>query len=218
MALNLKNAEVERLAAEVASLTGESKTEAIRRALLERRRRLKGTPPAENRARVLAFLQERVWPTIPADQLGRRLTRADEDEYPRLRAGWRVTLDSSALVAILFSEPGFLDLVDCILEADTVRVGAPTLVETGMVLAGRRGSREAHELDELVNELAVTIVPFGEAEWRVADHSLQSVRTGTPQGGPELRRLSLLRLRSDRRRFAAFVGDDFGHTDIVPAM
>ena len=30
MALNLKNAEVERLAAEVARLTGESKTEAIR--------------------------------------------------------------------------------------------------------------------------------------------------------------------------------------------
>ena len=42
MALNLKNAAVERLAAEVARLTGESKTEAIRRALDERRRRLKG--------------------------------------------------------------------------------------------------------------------------------------------------------------------------------
>jgi hypothetical protein len=41
MALNLKNAQVERLAAEVAKLTGESKTEAIRRALEERRRRLK---------------------------------------------------------------------------------------------------------------------------------------------------------------------------------
>ena len=35
MALNIKNAEVERLAAEVARLTGESKTEAIRRALDE---------------------------------------------------------------------------------------------------------------------------------------------------------------------------------------
>ena len=35
MALNLKNAAVERLAAEVARLTGESKTEAIRRALAE---------------------------------------------------------------------------------------------------------------------------------------------------------------------------------------
>jgi len=33
MALNIKNPEVERLAADVARLTGESKTEAIRRAL-----------------------------------------------------------------------------------------------------------------------------------------------------------------------------------------
>ena len=45
MALNLKNDEVERLAAEVAGMTGESKTEAIRRALDERKRRLKAAPP-----------------------------------------------------------------------------------------------------------------------------------------------------------------------------
>ena len=39
MALNLKNAEVERLAAEAVRLVGESKTKAIRRALEERRQR-----------------------------------------------------------------------------------------------------------------------------------------------------------------------------------
>src|SRR6266446_5355278 len=55
MALNLKNAEVERLAAEVARLTGESKTEAIRRALDERRRRLKGID--QRRARVVRLLE-----------------------------------------------------------------------------------------------------------------------------------------------------------------
>jgi antitoxin VapB len=40
VALNIENAEVERLADEVAKLAGESKTEAGRRALLERRQRL----------------------------------------------------------------------------------------------------------------------------------------------------------------------------------
>lgn len=79
MALNIKNAEVERLAAEVARLTGESKTEAIRRALDERRRRLKGTSPGDRRARVLTFLKKKVWPAIPKEQLGRRLTREEED-------------------------------------------------------------------------------------------------------------------------------------------
>ncbi|MDQ3170280.1 MAG: type II toxin-antitoxin system VapB family antitoxin [Acidobacteriota bacterium] len=79
MPLNIKNAEVERLAAEVARLTGESKTEAIRRALDERKRRLKGPSLVARRARVVAFLEKRVWPTIPKDQLGRRLTREEED-------------------------------------------------------------------------------------------------------------------------------------------
>ena len=79
MPLNIKNAEVERLAAEVARLTGESKTEAIRRALDERRRRLKGASANDRRARILKFLQTRVWPTIPKAQRGRRLTREQED-------------------------------------------------------------------------------------------------------------------------------------------
>ena len=71
-----------------------------------------------------------------------------------------MTLDSSALIAILFSEPGYLDLVDAILEADLVRVGAPTLVEAGIVLGRRRGSPAGRELEGLVRELGLTVQPF----------------------------------------------------------
>ena len=80
MALNIKNDEVERLAADVARLTGESKTEAIRRALEERRGRLKSASRSTRRAGVLRFLEKKVWPTVPESQVGRRLTRAEEDE------------------------------------------------------------------------------------------------------------------------------------------
>ena len=79
MALNLKNAEVERLAAEVARLTGESKTEAIRRSLEERQRRLKGSTTDGQRERVLRHLRSKVWPKIPKGQLGKRLSRKEED-------------------------------------------------------------------------------------------------------------------------------------------
>ena len=79
MALNLKNTDVERLAAEVARLTGESKTEAIRVALEERRRRLRAVAPSERRARLLKLLRERVWPAIPKTELGRRLSPEEED-------------------------------------------------------------------------------------------------------------------------------------------
>jgi antitoxin VapB len=80
VALNLKNAAVERLAGEVARLTGESKTEAIRRALEERRRRLKGPSIEQRRTRVLGLLEKKVWPTLPDGERGRRLTRAEEDD------------------------------------------------------------------------------------------------------------------------------------------
>lgn len=81
MALNIKNEEVEHLAAEVARITGESKTEAIRRALAERRQRLAyRVNPGDRRVRALRFLEDEVWPRIPAGELGRRLTREEEDE------------------------------------------------------------------------------------------------------------------------------------------
>jgi len=79
MALNLKNPDVERLASEVARLTGESKTAAIRRALEERRLRLTAPSSKAKRTRVLRFLRTKVWASIPKEQLGRRLTSAEED-------------------------------------------------------------------------------------------------------------------------------------------
>lgn len=80
MALNIKNAEVERLVADVARLTGESKTEAVRQAMLERKRRLVhrvGT--ADREARTRRFLERDVWPLVPPHELGRRLSSAEED-------------------------------------------------------------------------------------------------------------------------------------------
>lgn len=81
MALNIKNPEVERLAEMVASMTGESKTEAIRRSLAERRDRIALQHPNPKRGRdFLRYLEEEVWPNAPAHQLGRRLSRDEEDE------------------------------------------------------------------------------------------------------------------------------------------
>jgi antitoxin VapB len=81
VALNIKNEEVERLATEVARLTGESKTEAVRRALMERRQRLAyRISPTDREGHALRFLEREVWPRIPEGQLGRHLDAGDEDE------------------------------------------------------------------------------------------------------------------------------------------
>lgn len=79
MAMNIKNPLVERLASDVARMTGESKTEAIRKALEDRKRRLMGTPADDRRAAVLGFLKKKVWAGLPKNQIGRPLTREEED-------------------------------------------------------------------------------------------------------------------------------------------
>ena len=80
MALNIKNPEVERLAAEVAALTGESKTEAVRQALSERRQRLRVRMPDGARTdRIQRFLSREVWSQVPADQLGRPPCREERE-------------------------------------------------------------------------------------------------------------------------------------------
>lgn len=81
MALNIKNPQVEQLIAEVAALSGETKTEAVRRALEDRRERLMHHPASPGRAaRLRRFLEHEVWPSIPATMLGRRLTKAEEEK------------------------------------------------------------------------------------------------------------------------------------------
>ena len=80
MALNIKNSEVERLATEVAAMMGETKTEAIRRALLERRRRLEfQVTQRDPKKKLQTFLEREVWPVVPRKLFGKRLNRAEED-------------------------------------------------------------------------------------------------------------------------------------------
>jgi antitoxin VapB len=74
MALNIKNSQVESLASEVSEITGETKTEAIRRALEERKQRLSFQVVRENRAEELrSFLEREVWSVIRARSASRRL-------------------------------------------------------------------------------------------------------------------------------------------------
>jgi antitoxin VapB len=81
MAVNIKNQDVESLLNELVQLTGESKTEAVRKALAERRQYLiLQYGVAKPKTHLRAFLQEEIWPQIPTPQLGQRLTKREEEE------------------------------------------------------------------------------------------------------------------------------------------
>jgi ribonuclease VapC len=128
-----------------------------------------------------------------------------------------MTLDSSALIAILFSEPGHLDLIDRILVAESVRVAAPTLAETSMVLAGRRRKPAVGEVDALVGELGVTVVPFGEREWHAAVDAFLRFGRGRHAAALNFGDCLAYAAAVVANDSLLFVGDDFGLTDVPPA-
>jgi len=80
VALNIKDPETERLAAEVAVLAAETKTKAIRVALQERRARLIASEGRGHGERLRQFLTDEAWPQVPGTVLGAPLTKADREE------------------------------------------------------------------------------------------------------------------------------------------
>ena len=79
MALNIKDVETERLAREVAQLTGESKTGAVRVALRERKARLLVAQRGGRSERMLAVLEGQLWPTLADGVRGSTMTKAEEE-------------------------------------------------------------------------------------------------------------------------------------------
>lgn len=81
MALNIKNSEVERLATEVAGMTGESKTEAIRVALLDRRAQLlHAVSPRAGAQQLRSFFEDEIWVALPAEVRGKAVSKREREE------------------------------------------------------------------------------------------------------------------------------------------
>lgn len=72
MALNIKDAETEKLVTEIAERTGDSKTGAVRQALREKRDRLALESGQSRRSpgSLLRFLETEIWPLIPEEERG----------------------------------------------------------------------------------------------------------------------------------------------------
>jgi len=79
--LNIKNQAVVKLAEEISRLTGESRTEAIRRALEERKQRLAFRISGVDRPQhLLDFLERELWAQLPSSVLGKTLSKEQEEE------------------------------------------------------------------------------------------------------------------------------------------
>jgi antitoxin VapB len=83
MALNIKDKETEALVTEIASLTGETKTGAVRRAARERLDRLKlqSSDPRRDAESMRKWLETEIWSLFPKEALDREpMTKAEREE------------------------------------------------------------------------------------------------------------------------------------------
>jgi ribonuclease VapC len=78
-------------------------------------------------------------------------------------------VDSSILVALALDEPDSQALLEKLRAADVVGIGAPTLVETGIVLSRRlAGDGAVDLLTRMVAMMGAVVLDFGPDHWAEA--------------------------------------------------
>lgn len=70
-----------------------------------------------------------------------------------------MVIDTSALIAIFLSEPERAHFLNLIVSADQRLVSAANILETGIVLEGRRGEAAGREFDLFVVRANLQVVP-----------------------------------------------------------
>lgn len=128
-----------------------------------------------------------------------------------------IALDSSAIVAILLLEAEEAAFRRAIVGSGAI-VGAPTLVETRMVLESNLPANAEGRLRAFLTDNGVAIVPFDAAMFGAAIAAF--ARYGKGRGHPaNLNFGDCLSYAVSKIRAVPllFKGNDFVHTDLVPA-
>jgi ribonuclease VapC len=127
-----------------------------------------------------------------------------------------MVLDTSALLAIMLDEPERAQFADAI-ERDPVRlIGAPSLLETAIVLAAKKGEPALRELGLAVVEMQARIVPFGRDEEREARRAFLEYGKGRHAAGLNFGDCFAYALAVTTGEPLLFKGDDFARTDVTP--
>ncbi len=126
-------------------------------------------------------------------------------------------VDTSALLAIVFQDSGYEDVLDRILSAPVVAAGSPTLAEAGIVLHARLGAGAHGLLERLLDELAIEEISFWSVHWREAVEAYREFGKGQSPAGlnfGDCLTYAVARLSGEP---LLFMGEDFRQTDLESA-
>ena len=128
-------------------------------------------------------------------------------------------VDSSAIVAILREEPEWLDFSKVLDSAKCVRLSAASYLETSIVLDKRRDPVLSAGLDDLIEDVEIVIEPVTAAQAKIARQAYRDFGKGSGHpAGLNFGDCFTYALAREKREPVLWKGDDFGHTDLRPAV
>ena len=123
-------------------------------------------------------------------------------------------VDSSAIIAILLKEPGYEPLRDHLAAAKQVSVGAPTVLESALVLSARLGRAGKTLLARFLQEAEIEVVEFAADHWTVAADAFVAYGKGRHPAGLNFGDCMTYAVAKLAEEPLLCLGDDFAATDL----
>ena len=123
-------------------------------------------------------------------------------------------VDSSAIIAVLLRESGHEELVRRVGDAQEVGIGAPTLAETGIVLAAWLGPSGKSLLARFAREAELATIAFTDEHWPVAVDAFLRYGKGRHAAALNFGDCLTYAVSKVAARPLLCVGDDFRRTDL----
>ena len=127
-------------------------------------------------------------------------------------------VDTSAVLAILFREPGFEVFDSAMAAASTRAISAANFVEVSIVIEPRGGDRVMREWDAFVRRTALIIEPVTEPQAYIAREAYSLYGKGRHAAGLNFGDCFAYALAKALDEPLLFKGDDFRKTDVTPAI
>ena len=123
-------------------------------------------------------------------------------------------VDSSAVIAILLKEPGYERLRDRLAASEQVSIGAPSVVESSLVLCSRLGHAGKTLLARFLQEAEVEVVEFRAEHWTVAADAFIAYGKGRHRAGLNFGDCMTYAIAKLAGEPLLCLGDDFPATDL----
>jgi ribonuclease VapC len=129
-----------------------------------------------------------------------------------------VIIDTSALIAVLFSEPDAGLYAGALDEAEVCRISAANFVEASIVVDSQTKQPASRQLDALVRTIPIVIEPVTEEQAHIARQAYTDFGKGRHKAGLNCGDCFAYALAKVTGEPLLFKGQDFRRTDVASAL